>query len=208
LALFLKELDVVVFIGNITNRSGIIMKKIFMLVGLLIYLNPQMSFADELIDAAREGNKGKVELLLSRGTDVNAMDKNGMTPLHVAAFGFNNDITELLLAKGADVNARNKDGMTPLHIAGFWSSRAKVEMLINKGANVNAKDNKEKIPLHYTALEGYAGIADVLLSKGSDINAVDKELRTPLHYASRGSIDIAELLLSNSTFTTPHYLPP
>ena len=48
------------------------------------------------------------------GTDVNAKDKNGDTPLHHAAWNGHKEIIELLIAKGADVNAKDTDNDTPL----------------------------------------------------------------------------------------------
>ena len=46
-------------------------------------------------------------------------DKNGNTPLHLVAagFNFNPEVTKALLAKGADPNAKNEDGKTPLYYA-------------------------------------------------------------------------------------------
>lgn len=58
-------------------------------------------------------------LLVSRGANVNAIDKLGMTPLLWAAnidFG-DAAVIELLLRSGAKADARNKDGLTPLELA-------------------------------------------------------------------------------------------
>jgi ankyrin repeat protein len=54
---------------------------------------------------------------LDAGTDVNAKDEKGWTPLHEAALGGHKETVELLIAKGADVNAKNNDGVTPLNWA-------------------------------------------------------------------------------------------
>jgi ankyrin repeat protein len=54
---------------------------------------------------------------LANGTDVNAKDENGYTPLHPAALNGHKEIVELLIAKGADVNAKDNDGKTPLDSA-------------------------------------------------------------------------------------------
>ena len=59
--------------------------------------------------AVYEGNIEVVKQHLAAGTDVNAKNDGGYTPLHYAAFNGHKEIAELLIAKGADVNA--KDGI-------------------------------------------------------------------------------------------------
>jgi ankyrin repeat protein len=54
---------------------------------------------------------------LAAGTDVNAKNKIGSTPLNYAAHGGHKEIVELLIAAGADVNARDKDGKTPFDVS-------------------------------------------------------------------------------------------
>ena len=65
-----------------------------------------------------------VKLLLDRGADVMAMDRDDATPLHSAAES-NNDpaVFELLLEHGVDVNARTIYGETPL-MAAIYSNNA------------------------------------------------------------------------------------
>jgi hypothetical protein len=53
-------------------------------------------------------------LLLDRKAKINAKDKWGKTPLHIAAFVGSKKLCELLLARGADINAKDKDGYSVL----------------------------------------------------------------------------------------------
>ena len=53
-----------------------------------------------------------VELLLSKGASINAMDDYFFTPLHYAAECGHTGIAELLLERGASIEAINKDGYT------------------------------------------------------------------------------------------------
>jgi len=87
-------------------------------------------------DAASAGNIEAVQQHLAAGTDVNAKDNRGRTPLYRAT---NKEIAELLIASGADVNAKDVAGGTPLHAAIGLGHKETVELLINKGSDVNAK---------------------------------------------------------------------
>jgi ankyrin repeat protein len=62
------------------------------------------------------GNNHKeiVELLISKGADVNAKGDDGSIPLGTATLTGRKEIAELLIAEGADVNAKDDDGETPL----------------------------------------------------------------------------------------------
>ena len=73
-------------------------------------------------EAAGTGNIEAVKQHLAAGTDVNAKDKRGLTPLHIAAGAGRKEIVELLITEGADVNAKlvsdgPHKGKTPLNAA-------------------------------------------------------------------------------------------
>ena len=68
--------------------------------------------------AAGTGNIKDVKQHLAAGTDVNAKDENGHTPLFNAAYWGRKEIVELLIANGADVYAKSGgNGTTPLDVA-------------------------------------------------------------------------------------------
>ena len=69
--------------------------------------------------AVINGRTAIAELLISRGANVNAVSKHGMTPLLYAAsidFG-DSAMVDLLLKSGAKTKARSKEGLTALELA-------------------------------------------------------------------------------------------
>jgi hypothetical protein len=66
-----------------------------------------------------EGSKlREVRHLLAEGADINAHDKNGNTPLHIAASKDHPVIAQLLIDAGASRDEKNEEGFTPLGLAG------------------------------------------------------------------------------------------
>lgn len=153
----------------------------------------QVSF----IEAIKKDDPITVKALIAAGADVNAKNKFGQTPLHIAAVRGYNEIISLLITEGANVNTRNKRGLAPIHAAAWSGHKETVALLIAKGANVNAKDEDGVTPLHVSALSGAKETMTLLISKGADINARNKDGMTPLHAAAlTGKKEAIELLVN------------
>ena len=90
-----------------------------------------------MYDAVEAGNIEAVKQHLAAGTDVNAKDKDGWTPLHPASYEGHQEIVELLIGKGADVNAKVEfgplQGKTPLDSANNSGRTAIVDLLRKHG---------------------------------------------------------------------------
>jgi ankyrin repeat protein len=58
-----------------------------------------------------------MQSLLKHGAVIDLTEKNGMTPLHLAAASYNPALVYFLVRNGADALRRTKDGKTPMQIA-------------------------------------------------------------------------------------------
>ena len=155
--------------------------------------------------------------LLAEGADVNAMDKDGNTPLHIVTHSGHKEMIKLLISNGADVNAKGRFG-TPIHNAVSSGYKEIVQLLVDEGADVNAKEWRGKTPLDMATPLGrqdllkYQEIAELLrkyggkygtlhsaatggdieevkelLAAGSEVNVVDGAGYSPLHYAIKSN---------------------
>ena len=128
-----------------------------------------------LHDAVRKGDAVEVRRLLSACAKVNEK-RNGLSPLHFAAWDGNARIAELLLTSGADVRARvdggDYHGETALHLAAMKNLRDVARVLIARGADVNAEaiDHADWTPLNAAVRKGAVDTATLLLEHGGDPN--------------------------------------
>ncbi|NGX37255.1 MAG: hypothetical protein K1000chlam2_00409 [Chlamydiae bacterium] len=149
-------------------------------------------------------NKDKTERLMNilsifiadNRIDLNAINKEGMSPMHMAASAGFDPIMSLLLEKGASVDVKNTEGKTPLHLAIEHLFSAIVEkdpkdegpmkiisMLIDDEAiDVNAKTKKGLTPMHLAAVSNLIDIMPLLLNKGAIVDEINNDGDTPLHF--------------------------
>ena len=123
-------------------------------------------------DAAMQGNREAVRLLLKQAADVNAAQGDGMTALHWAAMKDDADLAQTLLYAGANVRATTRIGSyTPLILAAKNGSAAVMAPLVKSGADVNAQTSNGTTPLMFAAASGSAAAVNLLIASGANVNA-------------------------------------
>ena len=141
--------------------------------------------AEDLLHmACKNGQLSLIKNLLKSKVDINSMNAEGLSPLHLAVIEGHIELTNLLINKGANIEMKDlKWGSSPLLYA-CQNGRTKIlKMLLEKGADINAKCNKGgTFAIHFAAQSGKSDLIDFLLQRGFDINSENDDRLTPLHY--------------------------
>lgn len=101
--------------------------------------------------------------LITRGCDVNAINFEEKTALHVMVEKNSLECIVSLLAHDAEVDCFDKDGNTPLHIAVEKKFLTIVQCLVVFGADFNLKNRAGKTPRHMVGGEASGKIDDNIL---------------------------------------------
>ena len=119
--------------------------------------------------AAKAGHLGVIELLVSKGALLEAVDKEGSTALSLAAEVGQLETTKDLLGRGADVNSANKVGQTPLDKAAAGGNEEVVAELLEQGALMEHLDIQGRRPLDRAIAHSHAEVVKVFLRKGAKL---------------------------------------
>ena len=158
-----------------------------------------------LCEAIRAGDADLAKSLLADCTDLNALDRDGSSPLHCAAVGGYLDIARLLIDAGAkvDVLGWRDEGLvgghkyTPLHYAAEQGHPDVVRVLIAAGAGVNARSKFGRTPLWLAVIGGHREAAEDLIANGANADATTDSGLTPLGAAiRRDDREMVEALLA------------
>ncbi|KPP70802.1 ankyrin repeat and SOCS box protein 11-like [Scleropages formosus] len=117
--------------------------------------HPEYLAASPIHEAAKRGHKECVELLLSKGANIDLEIPRMGTPLFTACLFQKIDCIKMLLHLGADVQ-RGRGQDTPLHAAAAAQadSTEVVELLIDYGANVWSRNADGKRPVELIPANG------------------------------------------------------
>jgi ankyrin repeat protein len=94
----------------------------------------------DIFTAALFGDLKVINQHIEAGTDLNAKDDYGSTPLIIASTFGKTEVAKTLIEAGVDLNITNRDGGTALHSAAFLCRTEIVKALIENGADKSIKN--------------------------------------------------------------------
>lgn len=149
------------------------------------------SWRYNLIDAAVNGEVGKVGCLIDSGVSIYSTNANGETALILASMKGHTDIVKALLdadKTGVSINMISNDGLTALMVASAQGYINIVRSLINHGADVEIKDRFSDTALLATVNANTAknlACVEALLYSGANVNSKNKAGDTVLIVATK-----------------------
>jgi len=134
-----------------------------------------------IIHAAVEGNNPEViEFLAQQGAPLNSYDKEGIAPLHFAAWFGLKEAVQALIKCNANIDVQCKPyGMSAAHYAVCSENTAVLSVLSESNANINIQDIRKRTPLHYVAMLCSLELLRVLIKRKVEMEIPDEDGRSP-----------------------------
>ena len=170
--------------GNL-EQVKIILEKLDKLEREAVLTTADANTALPLHWAALNGRTDIVRLLISCGSNVNALAGDQQAPaLHWAICKGHLPAIAALIDCGADWRLSDKQGYNAVHIAAQNGQMMALLYLIEvAGADIDTRDGFGRTPLLWAAYKGHDEVVDLLLTLKADLELYDDSLRGPLHWA-------------------------
>ena len=203
------------YIGHDTTQNPFFYTILFGIDGCFDVLSSQydmnMTFRGgwtPLTVAAASGSFSIAQKLLEAGAEVNKAadlnERNGLTPLHIAAELAMEDLVELFLAHGASTMSLTATMTTPFYRAARGGSVRILQSLYDAGSDVSAPSWDNYTPLMEAVSWSNHDSLNLLLSWGADPHFRNDDGESALEIASKiGDEGVLEMLESASL----KYLP-
>lgn len=161
-----------------------------------------------LLVAAKAGEGDSVWLLLTQSNvRIDIRDRNGQTPLSLAAENGHEGIVQMLLERGTTTETQDSKSQTPLLLAAVNGHESVVQMLLERGARTEPNTKYGHTPLSLAAAKGHEGIVQMLLQRGADTEYRNPSGQTPLLLAAEeGHEGIVKMLLERGANTKKKYI--
>lgn len=158
-------------------------------------VNPKApTYFTPLLRAIGKGYRRLFDLLLEKEAKVDAQDKNGTSPVLLAAKDSDTTWLKRLLDKGADPHATNSDGRNALHEVAVEN----IPMLLARKVKLDVVDKKGVSPLLNACKLSRWYVARMLIEAGADVRTVSAEGETALSRAvAEHRLDLAQSILNH-----------
>ncbi|XP_072674998.1 ankyrin repeat domain-containing protein 26-like isoform X3 [Canis lupus baileyi] len=145
--------------------------------------------------AAYEGNISIARKLLLNKGDIEAKNKDGLTPLLLAINEKKEKMVAFLVEK-ANINAVDYAKRSCLHLACANGHEDMVKLLVDRKCQLNLRDVENTTALLKAVQSQDEACVDILLKHGANPDLKDIKGNTALHYAALGdNVTIAQKLL-------------
>ena len=133
------------------------------------------------------------EFILEHGGNLDALSKNGSTPLLIASREGHTQVVERMLSYGADPCDGGDKSLTPLLMAASEGHIEIVKLLLSFGADAKEAPFEGRSPLHEAVETGHAEVCRLLIEVGdASPTLADAQGSTPLAIAEH--LDRADLI--------------
>ena len=139
----------------------------------------------------------KIEEVFNDQIDLNEVNKDNETYLHICSKKGCLESAKWLLEKGADIEAQNIEQNTPLFYAALSNSGPMTRFLISKGANTDHKNIHERTALQEALISGKRTV-DSLFEETNNLDNCDIHGNNLVFDAvANGSRDLIEKVITN-----------
>ena len=169
---------------------------VILIAAVLLQQNQCVAQTKDVYEVCRSGDTTTLKAMLQQTPSlIDSKQSNGFTPLIIATYNGQAEISTILIQHGADVNAQDKAGNTALMGLCFNGNTALVKLLLNNKVAVNTLNFNHASALIFAATFGHVDIIKLLLKAGADKTVKDVHGKTALDQAMMQGNDIVVALL-------------
>ena len=161
--------------------------------------------------AVEKKNFKIVEALLRvaelNNVDMNILDEDQYTPLHIAcSYNKNDRLIDLLLEKGVTFFMAREKELNPLHWAASNGHLKMMKILLESSelgnVDINSLDDYDNTPLNLACQENHLDVVKYLIQRGANVWTVGDFGFIPLHWAAEnGNVQNAQELFTAAAVT-------
>ncbi|CAD8132990.1 unnamed protein product [Paramecium pentaurelia] len=96
--------------------------------------------------AASGRNLGLIRFYLNNGININILDEDRTSPLHIACRYGSIQVVEELINNNANLDITDMAGWTPLHVAAFYQRAQVCQLLLKSGADFRTRNRDGNVP--------------------------------------------------------------